>query len=213
MKTKQLKAQSTSQLSTPLKTTAKVLMVATAIAAVSMPVAAKKYRDHSNTAFDYAKVVDAVPVTETYQVNQPVEQCWDERLSRRGSRYDRTDDGYSDRRYNSRTPQVLGAIIGGVLGNRFGHGDGRKIATVAGAVLGSQVGRDVKQQNRKNRDNRYDRRGYETVQRCELRDAYVTQERIVGYDVSYRYGGNVFQTQMANRPGKKIKVKVTVNPV
>ena len=210
MKTKQLKTQS--KLPTKLKTTAKVLLVATAIAAVSMPVAAKKYRDYSNSAFDYAKVVDAVPVIETYQVNQPVEQCWDERVSRRDSRYDRRNDRHSDRRYNSRTPEVLGAIIGGVLGNRFGHGDGRKIATVAGAVLGSQVGRDAKQHNRKHRSNRYDR-GYETVQRCELRDSYVTEERIVGYDVSYRYRGNVFQTQMPNRPGKKIKVKVTVNPV
>ena len=190
------------------KKTTSALIIAGVIAGISLPVAANKYRGHNNSAYDYAKVIDAIPVVETYQVNRPVEQCWDERVSRNNSRH--------NRRHSSRTPEVLGAIIGGVIGNQFGHGDGRKIATVAGAVLGNSVGRDIKyknRNNRKHRNERYEQGRYESVQRCELTDSYVTEERVVGYDVSYKYRGNVFHTQMPQEPGRKIKVKVTVNPV
>jgi uncharacterized protein YcfJ len=41
----------------------------------------------------------------------------------------------------------------------------------------------------------------------------VTKEEVVGYDVAYKYRGSVFHTQMADHPGNKIKVKVTVDPV
>jgi uncharacterized protein YcfJ len=205
--------QNKTLLNTKLKKASAAVMVAGLIGGLSLPVAANKYRDYNNSAFDYARVVDVNPVVETYQVNQPVEQCWDERASRRDYRNgNRNDRRYKNRKHSSRTPEVLGAIIGGALGNRFGHGDGRKIATVAGAVLGSSVGRDIKK-NKRRHDNRYDRNGYDSVQRCELVDSYTTQERVVGYDVSYKYRGNVYHTQMGREPGDKIKVKVTVNPV
>lgn len=198
-------------MKTKLKTLSKALIVAGVIGGVSLPVvAAHKYGNYSNSAYDHAKVIDVYPVIESYQVNQPVEQCWDEQV-RRGNNYRR--DGYKGKRRDSKTPEILGAIIGGAIGNRFGHGDGRKIATVAGAVLGGSVGRDIKHQNRYR--NRHGNAGvaYETVQRCELRDSYVTKERVVAYDVTYKYRGNVFQTQMRDEPGNKIKVKVTVDPV
>jgi uncharacterized protein YcfJ len=120
----------------------------------------------------------------------------------------------------SRTPEVLGAIIGGVIGNQVGKrggGKARDVATVAGAILGGSIGHDVKNNNRRYDSSRYDDRyqttRYQTVQRCEVKDSYVTKEEIVGYDVAYKYRGNVFHTQMNQHPGDKIKVKVTVNPV
>lgn len=36
--------------------------------------------------------------------------------------------------------QMIGAVAGGVIGNRFGAGSGRVAATAVGAVLGSVVG-------------------------------------------------------------------------
>ena len=208
----------------------KSLVVAGVVALVSAPVTAKRYNDyrgHGNSAFDRAKVVQVVPVVETIKVNRPVEHCWDERV-RRTSHYD--DRRYSDDRYahrghkrsKSKTGEILGGIIGAAIGNQFGSGNGKKVATVAGAVLGASVAKDVKRQNHKryHRDRRNDRysndgydRGYETVQRCELRDSFVTEEQVVAYDVAYKYRGNVFHTQMDQHPGDKIKVKVTVNPV
>jgi len=187
-----------------LKTLTKSLIVAGVIGGVSLPVAAGKYRDRSNSAYDHAKVVDVVPVVETYQVNNPVEECWEEQV--------RHDVRRSDRGHYTRTPEILGGIIGAAIGNQFGSGSGKKVATVAGAVLGASVGRDTKYRNRHH--DRHDRRArYQTVERCEVRDSFTTEERIVGFDVAYKYRGNVFHTQMDHDPGDKIRVKVTVDPV
>lgn len=194
-----------------LKTVTKTLIIAGVIGAVSLPVTAKRYSEHNNSAYDYAKVVDVSPVVETYKVNHPVEKCWDERVSVR--EYDRP------RRSNSYTPEILGAIIGGVVGNRVGKrggGSARDVATVAGAVLGGSVARDVKLRNKRNHNSKYSQgrsSSYKTVQHCELQDSYVTKEKVVGYNVAYKYRGNVFHTQLNQHPGDEIKVKVTVDPV
>ena len=194
------------------KTVAISLLVTAIVGASSLPAAANKYRQYSNhsnnSAYDYAKVVNVEPVIETYEVNKPIEQCWDEQVSVRPR--------YRDNRVRSKTktPEIVGAIIGGLIGNQVGKrggGKARDVATVAGAVLGGSIGHDTKQKNRRYND-RYETTRYRTVQRCEMKDTYVTEEQVVGYDVEYKYRGNVFNTQMANHPGRKIKVKVTVNP-
>lgn len=41
------------------------------------------------------------------------------------------------------TGQVLGAVAGGVIGSRFGDGNGRLAATAVGAVLGGMVGGEL----------------------------------------------------------------------
>lgn len=189
---------------TKLNKLTRSLIVAGAIGAVSLPAAAKKYRDYSNTTYDHAKVVDVVPVIETFQVNRPVEECWDEQVRR--------PSHLSGRGHYTRTPEILGGIIGAAIGNQFGSGRGKKVATVAGAVLGASVGRDTKYRNR--HYDRADRHaGYETVQRCEVRESFTTEERVIGFDVAYKYRGNVFHTRMDQDPGDKIKVRVTVDPV
>ena len=222
-----------------LKTLTKSLLIAGVISAVAMPATAKKYRDYSersNSAYDYARVVDVNPVVETYQENNPVENCWDERRPVQNSRYSDRNNNYNgsyngnSKRHSSATPEIFGAIIGAVVGNQLGKrggGKARDIATVAGAVLGGSVGHDVKKGNQRkrgyyendsrgyenSRSGRYETTRYETVQQCEVKDSYSTREEIVGYDVSYKYKGNVFHTQMNQHPGDKIKVKVTVDPV
>ena len=45
------------------------------------------------------------------------------------------------------TEQVLGAIAGGALGSTIGSGDGRKAATVIGAIIGYRMGERVLNQN------------------------------------------------------------------
>jgi len=41
------------------------------------------------------------------------------------------------------TEQILGAIAGGALGSTIGDGDGRKAATVIGAIIGYRMGERV----------------------------------------------------------------------
>lgn len=199
--------------SNKLKKIAMPLVLASTVALISVPVAANKYRSYNNETYDYAKVISVDPVYDTYQVNKPVKHCYDEevrvREPRRHSRHSRHD---------SKTPEIIGGIIGGAIGNRVGKkggGKARDVATVVGAVLGGSIARDVKHKNRhKRHHDRYDRHDrYETVKRCETRDSYTTHQELVGYDVTYKYRGNVFHSQLDYDPGKKIKVKVTVDPV
>lgn len=197
------------------KTGAFSLIAAMMVGVVSLPVAAGNYRANSNydnASFDYARVVTVDPIIETYQVNEPVKHCWNENVPSRQTTYSRDDR----HRTSSRTPEILGAIIGGVIGNQVGKNGGgrtRDVATVAGAVLGGSIGHDTKHNNNRRHNDRYQTSRYESVQRCEIRDSYVTKDQVVAYDVAYKYRGKVFHTRTNQHPGDKIKVKVSVNPV
>ena len=174
---------------------------------IATPAAAEKHRSDSYRTFDYAKVVNVEPVYESFQVNNPIQHCYDERV--------RVRDDRRYHRHNSKTPEIIGGIIGGAIGNRVGKrggGKARDVATVVGAVLGGSIARDVKHNNRSNR-HYSSRDRYETVERCETRDSYTTRQELVGYDVAYKYRGNVFHSRFDEHPGKRIKVKVTVDPV
>ena len=41
----------------------------------------------------------------------------------------------------------VGAVIGGVLGNQIGSGDGKTLATIAGAIGGGYIGNEVAKKN------------------------------------------------------------------
>lgn len=47
---------------------------------------------------------------------------------------------------------------------------------------------------------------------CQPVDRYAPQQHIVGYDVEYRYRGEVYMARMAYDPGERIRVQVTVTP-
>lgn len=145
---------------------------------------------------DEATVLDADPVYRTVRINEPVEECWDEPVQ-----------VPANNGYESHTPKIVGALVGAAVGNEFGKGRGKDLATVAGAVLGGSIGRDVQANSRSNNS----RVVYE--QRCEMVDRYRTEERLVGYDVTYRYHGNVFSAFTDHDPGQVITVSVSVQPV
>jgi outer membrane lipoprotein SlyB len=44
---------------------------------------------------------------------------------------------------------VVGAIVGGVVGNQVGGGDGKKLATVAGAIGGGYAGKKIAESSEK----------------------------------------------------------------
>ncbi|MEO0367707.1 MAG: glycine zipper 2TM domain-containing protein [Pseudomonadota bacterium] len=178
------------------------------VAALSFATAANAYddyRDNRHNNIDYAKVVDVDPIINTYQVSEPVEKCFDERVPvYRKAHYKRKE---------SRTPEIFGAIIGAAVGNQFGGGRGKDIATAAGAILGGSIGRDIKNDARAKHRYHNGPQGYKTVQRCEVSEVYRTQEEVVGYNVRYKYRGETYHTRMDYDPGDRIKVRVSVQPV
>ncbi len=143
-----------------------------------------------NTHYGWADVLRADPVQGVTRTNVPRQECYDQQVVRH-------EGG------NSTAGTVLGAVIGGVMGNAVGKGDGRKAATVVGAVAGGAVGNRASQG-----------RDYETTQtQCREVNAVSEQRRIIGYDVEYRYRGEVYMSRRDYDPGERLRVRVSVTPV
>lgn len=153
-------------------------------------------------AYEYADVVNSQPIYRTVRVEQPRNECWDERVVYRDRR-----DGYDN---NGAGGAVVGAVIGGVAGHQIGHGSGRDAATVLGAIIGASVGQSVAVRNNP-RPYESERVGYE--ERCRTVSDYHVEQRVEAYDVTYRYGGRTYHTTMPYDPGNRIPVDVNVRPV
>ena len=152
----------------------------------------------ADTRYEYAEVVESQPVYKTVEISIPREECWNEEVA------------YSARtRSDSHTPAILGTIIGGALGNAVGHGKSNKrVGTVVGAVLGHSIGRDIVANNSRDKEVRY-----ETVRQCETVYEYREEERLVGYQVVYRYNDEDYSVRMDNDPGEQVRIKVNIQPV
>ena len=173
------------------------LAISLAIAASTVSASpAQKWRDSSNpnTYFDRAKVTHVDPVYRTIRVSTPREECYTQEV-----RTDVHDHG------SKVASTVLGGVIGGAVGHKVGKHRGG--ATIIGAVIGAAVGNNLGREATPPRQQV----SYEDI--CETRISYHEEQRIEGYNVSYRYKGENFTTRMDERPGKRIKVRVHVSPV
>ena len=122
---------------------------------------------------------------------------------------------------------VFGAIVGGVIGNQLsrgrsydrGHGRGhgrrhgyrqhnnRAAATIAGAAIGGAIASGIQYQ--KYPTQYYT--GYTQV--CNSQTSWHSEERVVAWDVSWKYRGQIYQSRMDEPPGERIRVRVNVDPV
>jgi uncharacterized protein YcfJ len=148
-----------------------------------------------STTYAWADVVEAEPVTRI--VRQPVETevCWQEEVYRE----------IPERR--SKAPQIVGAILGGIIGNQFGGGSGQDAMTLAGATLGHAIAKDS--QRRANPQKFY----ASLEDRCGVNTEWKESRVVLGWDVTYEYQGVTYLTRMAQEPGDQIKVQVNIEPV
>lgn len=151
------------------------------------------YRGHDDYdgRLEKARVTHVEPIYRTVTVSSPERECWDE-----PSHYHRGQQSY--------TSTIAGGIIGGVIGNQFGGGSGKTAMTIAGTLLGGSVGRDM--------GSRYQDVDYGYEQRCEVVERRHREERLEGYEVTYRYHGRLYTTVMDHDPGRFIPVDVHVEP-
>lgn len=148
---------------------------------------------------DYARVEHVQPLVRQVRVSTPRRECWQEQV-----RYEERP-GF----FQANTGLILGGLAGGLLGGQIGHGQGRKIATIGGSILGAGVGYDY--QYRHNPPQSRERVAYED--RCRTIEDSHTEERVEGYDVAYRYNGQLFHTRLPYDPGNRIRVGVDVRPL
>jgi uncharacterized protein YcfJ len=157
-----------------------------AFALAAMPVAAQSWGPDGTSYSAHARVVSAVPIRETV-ASTPRQECWTE--------YSEGAAGG-----NRAAGAVIGGIAGGLIGHQFGSGSGNTAATIAGALGGAAVGNEIA---RRNDDPR-------AVQRC--RTVSDSADRVVGYDVVYRFQGREFTARLPYHPGPELPVNVTVAP-
>lgn len=170
-----------------------LLLIPFIMGLVSAPLYAGDYNRHGGFR-DKARVVAVSPIYEVVEIPTERRECW-------------TEEVQGSRRVSSGAGAVVGGIIGGVIGHQIGHGHDRKIATVAGTMIGATVGADADRQNA--RIEPYSN----TEHHCQVRTDYVQEERLRAYQVTYRYHGETFTTEMDRDPGKFIPVRVHVSPV
>ncbi len=135
----------------------------------------------------YAEVLKSEPVTQT--IKTPHRVCKDEIVTRNAP--------VQDRQRIAGT--AIGAVVGGVLGNQIGSGSGRTLATVGGAAAGGYAGNRIQR-------NMQDA-GTQQVHETRCKTEYDSQQKVVGYDVSYRLGDQHGVVRMQHAPGERIPVK------
>ena len=173
-------------------------LAASVVAAQSAPYDDRYERQPAaeNVSYGYADVLRVDPIYESVVVREPREECYEREGQYRGRSGGDPTGG-----------TVLGAIIGGVIGNQVGKGDGRRAATVAGAVIGGAIGHDV-DKNNGSAGARRERAG----EVCRVVEMQREERRVVGYDVEYRYRGEVFMSRLDYDPGERMRVRVSIAP-
>ena len=140
---------------------------------------------------DSATVTSVEKVYKQYRVDEPYQDCYiKETLQQNG-------DG-------SATNEIMGAILGGAIGNQFGEGDGKEALTLAGIFLGASIANDAEKANST---------GQVVVSQevCENKVRQKIEKRLSHYKIYVEYDGREVSFTSKKRPfDDVIKVKVTI---
>ena len=182
-----------------------------AIAAIALAIAPALAG--ADVVYHEAPVLDVEPVRTVVRVVEPAEQCWtEESRQREPSAGEREGEPLASRLSRGAGAPLLGAVVGGALGNAVGHNKSNKrVGTVVGAVLGGAIAHDLTRRHDRRPEVRS--RGRIVQRVCETYDRVRTEERITGYLVTYRYAGETYRARTERRPGETIRVRVRVTPV
>lgn len=190
---------------TELKNKATKLFLAVALASVA-PVSMADHEGHESRLYsksashiDYGKVVKVTPVYREVKVSTPVKECWQEPVTR--SKTVRHGS-------NSAGGALAGGLIGGIIGHQFGKGRGNKLSTAVGTLIGAQLGHDAV---RGSHASQHSYTSYENF--CEVENKVSYEEVLDSYKVTYRYKGKKYKVDMPYDPGKRVKLRVSVDPV
>jgi uncharacterized protein YcfJ len=108
---------------------------------------------------------------------------------------------------NNPMGMLLGAAAGGLLGHQVGNGSGNTAATLAGAAGGAFLGNKLANQNQA---QQYPGSHEETRTAMANVCNDVKEDVPDGYDVVYEYGGSRHEIHMNHRPGRTIRLHLSV---
>ncbi len=223
-------------------TQAKYSTLALALTGLLATPAFAKHGHYSGENIERAKVVQVTPTYRKVTIEKPKKQCWYRDTGYQDYSYNRNHSYHrtNSQNHDDAAAPIIGAVIGGAIGNQFGKGKGNAVATIAGAVIGGALANEAAAQSHNNYNNRnygtndyryhdkyerghgkwenhHKRAGYNKHKKrkvCEVTHVRAeTINELTGYDVSYRYKGEIYYTHMQNHPGKFIDVAVNVTPL
>ena len=164
------------------------------VGAITVAIAIPGFADQDSTHYEWATVLEADPVVRIIRKPVNEEVCWEEEV------YQEIPT------YRSAVPGILGAVIGGVIGNQFGGGSGQDLMTMAGAAIGGSVAVD-------NQRRKYPQKYYASLEkRCGINTEWQETQQIVGWDVVYEYQGESYLTRVPDEPGDQIRIRVDIQP-
>lgn len=140
---------------------------------------------------DSATVTSVEKVYKQYMVDEPYQDCYIQETIQNG-------DG-------SATNEIMGAILGGAIGNQFGEGDGNDAMTLAGIFLGASIANDAEKANST---------GQVVVRQevCENKVRQKIKRRLSHYKINVDYNGhNVSYTSNRRPYDDVVKVEVTIS--
>ena len=140
---------------------------------------------------DSATVTSVEKVYKQYRVDEPYQDCYIKETLQTG-------DG-------SATNEIMGAILGGAIGNQFGEGSGKDVMTLAGIFLGASIANDAEKANST---------GQVVVSQevCENKVRQKIVKRLSHYKINVDYNGhNVSYTSNRRPYDDVVKVKVTIS--
>ena len=140
---------------------------------------------------DSATVTSVEKVYKQYMVDEPYQDCYIKETIQNG-------DG-------SATNEIMGAILGGAIGNQFGEGDGNDAMTLAGIFLGASIANDAEKANATNQV-------VVSQEVCVNKVRQKIERRLSHYKVYVEYEGREVSFSSKKRPfDDVIKVKVTIS--
>ena len=140
---------------------------------------------------DSATVTSVEKVYKQYMVDEPYQDCYIKETLQNG-------DG-------SATNEIMGAILGGAIGNQFGEGEGKEAMTLAGIFLGASIANDAEKANAANQV-------IVSQEVCENKVRQKIERRLSHYKINIEYEGRELSFTSKKRPyDDVIKVKVTIS--
>jgi uncharacterized protein YcfJ len=165
------------------------------IGLVATTVSFPAFAGHEEAYEDRGRVTAVTPQFE--RVNTPRQEC----------RTEYVRETYYEAPRRSNTGAIIGGVAGGLVGSRFGGGNGRIATAAIGAGLGAVIG---DRYDNNGRDYGRERVATRPVESCVTVDNW--QQVPAGYLVNYEYNGRQYSTMTERDPGRYIPVHVEVRP-
>lgn len=133
---------------------------------------------------DWGRVLSVEPITKNVYTTVPRTSCV-------------MVDEVTHSQSRSNTAPVIGAIVGGTIGHNIAKdkGTGVVVGSIAGAVIGDHMSEGSTSPS------------VRSVERCSTYHDRVANAKIIGYNVTFEYNGEIRTTKMNRDPGMQVPIK------